>query len=283
MKLALPTVAIALLALVGCAGNAQDPAPETEAKSAGKLEISITDAKVSGTWTLGDDKVVFETTKTEGEVFEIDFKTRGLMLDATVDKTGSVASMDGFALENGGDTQILDEDRLVMTKFVAALEQLPKDAPTSAILMRRVASLWSQTSPSLKLDRRVMGEEGRGYTSLCGYVGQVYNSSHDCWSGGWWDSDTSVHSYVGYWTGSTYYWRGYWSTDDYDHANWPYEYGLCFGRCGGSCGSDQDYTVDCHNHDNCVRNGHSLASAWCDDQFVSASDDEMFAPNCGRS
>lgn len=284
MKTTLTTVALALVALVGCAGNAQDPAPsESAAKSEGKLEISITDAKVAGSWTLGDDKVVFEAVKNEGEVFVIDFKFRGLMLDTTVDKAGSVASMDGFALENGGDTQILDADREVMAKFVQALEQIPSDSPTSAILTRRVASLWSQTSPSLKLDRRVMGEEGRGYTSLCGYIGSVYNSSHDCWSGGWWASKTSVHSYVGYWTDPTYYWRGYWSTDDYDHASWPYEYGQCFGRCGGSCGSDQDYTVDCHNHDNCVRNGHSLASAWCDDQFMSASDDEMFAPNCGHS
>lgn len=40
------------------------------------------------------------------------------------------------------------------------------------------------------------------------------------------------------------------------------------------------YTLDATNHDGCVRNGHLLASAYCDDQFVSASDDELYAPNC---
>ena len=282
MKTALSTVAIALVALVGCAGSAESPAGSETAKSEGKLEIAITDTKVTGTWTLGEDKVAFESTKTDGDVFAIDFKTRGLMLDTTVDKAGSVASMDGFALENGGDTQILDEDREVMLKFVKALDSIPSDSPTSAKLMRRVASLWSQTSPSLKIDRRVMGEEGRGWTSLCGAIGNVYNASHDCWSGGFWASKTSTYSYVGYNTGSTYYWRGAWSTSSYDHASWPSEYGECYGRCGASCGSEADYTVDCHNHDNCVRNGHSLASAWCDDQFASASDDELYATDCGH-
>jgi hypothetical protein len=280
MKLTLPVAALAVLALVGCAGNAQDPAPET-ASSEGKLEISISDAKVAGTWTLGEDKVVFESVAA-GDVYEISFKLHGLMLDSTIDKASGVASMDGFALENGGDTQVLDADRATMLKFVKALDGLPSNAPTTATLMRRTASNWSQTSESLKLDRRIMGEEGRGWTSLCGYMGQVYNATHDGWSHSRWDSDSSVHSYVGYYTGPTYYWRGYWSESSYDHANWPYEYGQCFGRCGAGCGSETDYTVDCHDHDSCVRNGHSIASLWCDDEFVSASDDELFASSCNR-
>jgi len=40
------------------------------------------------------------------------------------------------------------------------------------------------------------------------------------------------------------------------------------------------YSQDCLNHDGCVRNGHSAASIWCDDEFAMTTDDFSFAPNC---
>jgi len=276
LVLALSTVTLA------CAGTPDDSKSPT-AKSEGELQMQQTDTKVAGTWTLGSDKVVFESVAIGDEVFEVDLKVHGLVLDATIDFKNHTSSLDGFAAENGGDTQLLEEDHVVLDKFVKSLEVLGGEPSAHAMLLRRVASVWSQTGSAMELERRVMGEEGRGYSSLCYAIGSVRNSSHDCWSGGWWGSKTSVYSYVGYWTSSTYYWRGYWSTDDYDHGNWPTEYGQCYGRCGGGCGSDQDYTQDCHNHDNCVRNGHWVTSSWCSDELASATDDEMYAPNCGRS
>jgi hypothetical protein len=60
-----------------------------------------------------------------------------------------------------------------------------------------------------------------------------------------------------------------------------YSYGNCFGVCGAGCPGSYQYTVDCLNHDTCTRNGHVLASGYCDDQFTAASDDWASAPDCG--
>jgi hypothetical protein len=76
---------------------------------------------------------------------------------------------------------------------------------------------------------------------------------------------------------------------DHDPNIW-YAYGECFGRCGGGCCGASGllctpdgvgtYTMDCLDHDLCVRFGHSLASWWCDDEFAYTTDDYAFAPNC---
>ena len=270
-------------ATLACAGTTEE-STQSAAKTEGDLQLQVTDAKAAGVYTLGADKITFESKSVGDQIFEIDIKARGLVLDATIDFKNHTSSLDGFAAENGGDTQITEEDHALLDKFVKSLESMEKDPPAVAMLLRRVASVWSQTGSAMELERRIMGDEGRGYTSLCGSIGNVYRSSHDCWSGSWWSAKTSVYSYVGYWTDPTYYLRnGAWSTSSFDHASNPTEYGNCFGRCGGGCGSDQDYSVDCHNHDNCVRNGHVVTSSWCSDEFASASDDEMYAPNCGRS
>ena len=79
----------------------------------------------------------------------------------------------------------------------------------------------------------------------------------------------------------TWYWNGSgWSCGEPDHWNYPYEVGNCFGRCGQGCGGDHQYTKDCTDHDGCVRNGHVIASFWCDDEFTSASDDALGADDC---
>jgi hypothetical protein len=72
-------------------------------------------------------------------------------------------------------------------------------------------------------------------------------------------------------------WNG---AQEISHDDWVEgAYGNCFGVCGGDC-AGTDLTVDCKQHDQCVRNGHSTASAYCDDQYATASDDWAFAPNC---
>jgi len=57
-----------------------------------------------------------------------------------------------------------------------------------------------------------------------------------------------------------------------------------YAKCGGSytrgCSSSNWY--DCAD-DGCVRNGHMLGSSWCSDEFASASDDELSAPDCYRA
>jgi hypothetical protein len=81
--------------------------------------------------------------------------------------------------------------------------------------------------------------------------------------------------------GEELYWDGsQWLCGEPDHWQRPFVQGDCFGRCGPSCGTLGVYSEDCLNHDGCVRNGHAIASPYCDDQFVACIDDEIFGPNC---
>lgn len=270
---------------MGCAVNSSSaPEPGKTGETTEKLELVRTEKKISGTYVSdAGEKVTFEAVAQDKEVYEIDLKLRGLTLDATIGYADRTSTLDGFATDNGRDSQLLAEDQALVLKFSKAINNaLAGTKNRTEEMLGSASSLWSETPPSLKLNRRVMGEEVRDITSLCGVVGSSYGASHDCWSGGWWASNTSQNAYVGYWTDPTYYWRNYWSTSSYDHAGWPWEYGNCFGECGAGCGNAQRYTTDCHNHDGCVRNGHSMASPYCDDQFTSASDDYLWAPNCYR-
>ena len=75
---------------------------------------------------------------------------------------------------------------------------------------------------------------------------------------------------------------GWWAGVEVNHdTNVEYAYGNCFGACGAGCPGSYQFTVDCVNHDSCVRNGHVMASGYCDDQYTSALDDWASAPNCG--
>ena len=271
----------------GCAVNSSTPEPGKTGETAEKLEMVRTEKKISGTYVseLGE-KVMFEAVAQDKDVYEVDLKLRGLTLDATIAYSDHTTTMDGFSSDNGRDTQILGDDQKLILQFSkainATLASTKEHQDRIADMLGASTSVWGETPPSVKLNRRVMGDEGRGWTSICGSIGGTYGASHDCWNGGWWSGQNSQNAYVGYNTGSTYYWRGYWSTSSYDHAGWPYEYGNCFGQCGAGCGNAQRYTVDCHNHDGCVRNGHWVGSPYCDDEFSSASDDYYYATNCYR-
>jgi hypothetical protein len=271
---------------VGCAAAEGSPSVSTQegAQRDGLTLTTFEDGKLVGTYASATESVGFESVAQPNDVFEVTIKLHGLVLDGTIDVANHTSSLDGYAAANGGDTQLTEADRKVVEEFGKVIDaRFGADAKGVGNVLSRITSMWSQQSPTVTLNRRVMGEEGRGWTSICGSVGQIYNATHDCWSYDDWNSNSSQYAYVGYATGSTYYWRNGWSTSSYDHASWPYEYGDCFGRCGADCGGSTQYTVDCHNHDGCVRNGHSIASLWCDDEFASASDDWAFAPNCGRN
>jgi hypothetical protein len=283
-------LAVALSSLIACAGQT-DPAEtsNTTESADGKLEITVTAEKTTGVFVAGEERVTFESIARGGDIYEIDFKLRGVMLDSTIDMANTTSSMDAFALANGGDTQVSEGDRELMMKLVKATSTVvSNDSPMTATLMRRVASLWTQTNDTLKPERRVLGEEGRTWTSICSSLGKIKRAQHDCNYGGFGAYANQVDAYVGYYGSTTYYLRnGAWSTSSFDHAGnstyTPVEYGQCFGRCGIGCDPQADYTQDCHNHDACVRNGHVTWSGYCDDQFSAASDDEMYAPVCGTN
>ncbi|HLL54161.1 MAG TPA: hypothetical protein VK447_11470 [Myxococcaceae bacterium] len=292
------------LALVACGGvvdtgsDVTRPDGEPTTSAPGTLALTEGTNAVYGTFTRGDDVVSFRSVAVDG-AFEIQAKVNGMTLDALVDAEGGVSSMDGFAAKNGADTQMVAEDRELVDGLYRALnDRFPgSELAEPAKYLRRAVGLWAQHPTTVDLKRLVMGEQGRGYTMLCSYAkcGGAWTGScstwnyysyakHDCQHGGFdYSRNQQIAQLGNHYTcsGDEYYWNGSsWVCGEPDHWSRPKVVGICWGRCGGGCGGDTQYTLDATNHDGCVRNGHALASLYCDDQFTSASDDEMFAPNC---
>ncbi len=285
--------------LWGCGGQGT---PTDEAmKGVDGLELTQEAGGVSGRYVQGGLEVGFSSRSVEEGVYRIELRQNGMTLTGLVDPVNGVSSLDGFAEESGLDTQMLDGDRELLTGLYAALNaQLPaSDAATpEAKYLRRAVGLWAEHPSSVELQRTVMGEQGRGYTMLCSYAkcngsytgscGGSFNwysyAKHDCQHGGFEATINQQIAQLGNHatcSGDEYYMSGgSWVCGEPDHWSRPKVQGNCFGRCGGGCGGDTQYTLDATNHDGCVRNGHALASAYCDDQFGSASDDELYAPNC---
>jgi hypothetical protein len=273
------------------------------------LSLAIEDTAVFGAFSTEDDGLTFFADEVGDQVFELTVELHDMTLDAYIDAVSGVATLDGFASDTGEDTQILAEDRDLLWEFYQALNQeLPEDSPHAGVLLRRKVGGWAEQPDTVDLTRVVMGEEGRTIQYLCGYVNCGSNtgscaywnwyaySTHDCCYGGIWgllgtctdryDSDTTQVVQLGdhYNSGcddGTYTWNGSgWETCEKDHWSYPYEVGNCFGRSGGGCGGDTQYTKDATDHDGCVRNGHETASLWCDDEFASAVDDELWGDDC---
>jgi hypothetical protein len=294
--------AVAAMTLWACGGQSGPAQTDEAAKAVDGLELTMEAGAVSGRFGTAGQDARFSSRQVEPGVYRIEVRLNGLTLTGLLDPDNGVSSLDGFSEANGQDTQMLDGDREVLTSLYAALNaQIPAgDAATpEAKYLRRAVSLWTQHSSTLALQRTVMGEQGRGYTMLCSYAkcnggkwtgscAGVFNyysyAKHDCQHGGF---DLAINQQIAQLgdhsscSGDEYYLSGStWVCGEPDHWSRPKVQGICFGRCGGGCGGDTQYTLDATNHDGCVRNGHALASAYCDDQFVSASDDELSAPNC---
>lgn len=269
------------LAAVGLAffGACSDADPDDRG---GVLEVQTVEQGLEGVFSLGETDLRFRSREVEPGVVDIVVQVRGLDLTALVDTTQQVAEIDGFTGE-GIDTQIVAADRELLAAFVAALgdEVDPEDSLAASVL-HRVSSNWSQTPDTVLLQRGVAGSEQRGYTSICSYYGKYLLATHDDNNYNAFAAQTSSYAHVGDRSGSTYYYvNNKWITTTQDHKSYLYEYGQCYGNCGAGCpGGKQTLSLDCHDHDQCVRNGHAIASLWCNDEFVSASDDEFFAPTC---
>jgi hypothetical protein len=297
--------AVAAVVLVACgspSGTSMEPtAEQLEEGLTLAVEPGVTQGIFFTGASHGSAEVKFSSREVEPGVYRIEVRFNGMTLTGLVDPGNGVTTLDGFAEANGQDTQLTDADREVATALYAALNaELPSgDAATAeAKYLRRAVGLWAEHPDTVQMQRTVMGEQGRGYTMLCSYAkcngswsgscGGSYNwysyAKHDCQHGGWDYTRNQQIAQLGNHSscsGDEYYMNGSsWVCGEPDHWSRPKVIGNCFGRCGGGCGGDNQYTLDATNHDGCVRNGHALASAYCDDQFVSASDDELFAPNC---
>lgn len=282
LGLALATAGCALTTDQTAAGPPGDGSAPQETQSQA-LTLKSSAEGVTGSFDNAENTVSFSSRQREGNVFEVTLSLRGLTLDGTYDLDSAAASLDGFATENGEDTQLQEEDLTALSTFLKALEGRKRTGDSKALdLLVRATSVWAEHTPTVPLTKRVFGDAGRAWTLLCANLYSYVDGTHDDSTYARWDANASVHALIGdYGTPNTYYWTGSaWTTTPFNHAAWPYEYGDCYGRCGADCGSGHVYSQDCLDHDICVRNGHSLASFWCDDEFSDCVDDTTFAPNC---
>ena len=292
--------AVVLWACGGPGGVSTEPEPGATQPTQG-LVLAVEPGLTQGSLGAGQGEVKFSSRTVEPGVLRVEVRLNGMSLTGLLDTQNGVSTLDGFAEANGQDTQMTDADREVVASLYAALNaQLPSgnEATSEARYLRRAVGLWAEHPDTVQMQRTVMGEQGRGYTMLCSYAkcngsntgscGGSYNwysyAKHDCNHGGFDVAANQQIAQLGDHTscsGDEYYMSGStWVCGEPDHWSRPKVIGNCFGRCGGGCGGDTQYTLDATNHDGCVRNGHALASAYCDDQFTSASDDELFASDC---
>lgn len=281
--------ALLLLTVAGCA-------TQEDTGSVGDLELQLTSNAAEGTYTASTgDLLTFHSTETAPDTIEISIEVRGMMLMATMDVTGAM-DLDVFSLANGEDTQILEGDRKVIDEFSSAVfDYDPKTTFVPLSKLERISSMWGSWPETNVPTRLVLGQADHSYTSLCGYVNHYVKFTHDgpgSWVGGCgrdnWDDKSTYYGLVN--AEGTYCGgdgtkfsadRSSWKCYEPDHSkSMEFARGGCFAQCGEGCGSP-DYTVDCGDHDSCVRFGHALVSISCQDEFDSTLDDWGFSPVCG--
>ncbi|MCO4747718.1 MAG: hypothetical protein KC912_23175 [Proteobacteria bacterium] len=239
------------------------------------LELARTALETRGSLMLDNGSLLtFQGIETADGV-DVTVELSGMSLTAKTNDAGTV--LDGFAIDTQEPTLITDEDRASISRLAAALEaefypsvahvtskaeydEVRSMTPAEQRLFSAVEGLWAQWPTSMPLGFEVGAQDiDRGITEIHYYADNAYymGGSHDCWDCDWWEGDCTDYKRIGH------------EFDGCNHAN-----------TGVSCSGTQ-FTVDARNHDQCVRTGkhggHSLASAWCNDQFASASDDELFA------
>lgn len=295
---------VVALVLAACADS-----PQTQKPDADMLEIAGTDKGITGSYGA----TTFSSEMASDNVLDMKVTFNGMVITALVDFQAGVIEYDGYAADTGANTQMTDDDRTALLDLEGALAQLKGDQPFAVDKLRGFVATWAEHPSTVDLQDIRLVEENRSWTSLCYAKNSYYSASHDCDTGGFWIDATTLDNV---WLSSTgnlggpdgvaWYipaagnyqacsgslWcsrysqyisgAGWWSGFEVDHdTRVEYAYGNCFGVCGAGCPGTYQFTVDCLNHDSCVRNGHITSSGYCDDQFVAASDDWASAPDCG--
>lgn len=289
----------ALALLIGCGGDTTTPDELPD------LVIDETDTLTEGSLYVAGTRVAFRSENVEPRVYDITVRFNALTISALVDSARGVSEFDGYATDSGAETVMTEADRAVLLAFTRGLDELGLEVAAPTDMLRRFTSVWAEFPDTLELRRQTIAETTREYWSLCAYVNNYFSAHHDCSTCDWgqdactlgtvtvgstWTYYTGVGSWLGMdaacpYADGTNFWSGSsWSCYEPNHATTPeYAYGNCFGRCGASCGSSKQFTEDCNNHDQCVRTGHDTASMYCNDQFISTTDDWSEAPNCNNA
>jgi hypothetical protein len=299
-----------VFALAAVTAGCTDAPTEPAGASTDLLAVTGTATGVAGSYK----DITFTSDAPTADTLDMSVKFNGMVITALIDMQSGVIEYDGYTAATGENTQMTDEDRATLVDLEHALAKLSGDQlPPTMSKLRGFVAMWAEHPTTVALqDIRLMAEN-RSWTSLCYAKNSYYPASHDCNVGGFYTDATQLDDV---WLSSTgnlggpdgvaWYFpaggsyqacsgsyscsrysvsipsAGWYTGVEVDHdTRIEYAYGNCFGVCGAGCPGSYQYTVDCVNHDQCVRNGHVTASAYCDDQFTAASDDWASAPDCG--
>jgi hypothetical protein len=294
------------LALAACTETADTQKPEATSE---ELVVTQTEKGVSGSFGT----TTFKSEMATDDVLDMQVHINGMVMTALVNFKTGVIEYDGYTEATGENTQMTDEDRAAMLDLERGLATLDGKLPFALDKLRSFVATEAEHPTTVDLQDIRLVEETRSWTSLCYAKNSYYPASHDCDTGGFWIDATTLDDVwlsstgnlggpdgVAWYfpaggtyqacSGSTWCSRysvsvpsaGWYTGVEVDHdTRVEYSYGNCFGVCGAGCPGTYQFTVDCVNHDQCVRNGHITASGYCDDQFTAASDDWASAPDCG--
>jgi hypothetical protein len=243
---------------------------DTELEAVGIPEIAYTedDLFVADLSEVGL-RLEMLATGVEGEVKsalgEMEFRST-LLLDGRVrvehklsDKRGTLVLLVDRAARTAEasyptGTRITRADRFAFRALAVALDRKLGTGAPAADLLLRASRLWGDHPLQEVWLERIAAPIQESWTNLCGVTSA--NLAHD----------GSGHGLI---------------TERL--ATGPGA-SNCRSRCGAGCDAilgTSAWTVDCGEHDRCEQ--HHACCASCQDEFNSASDDYLFAPNCKRA
>jgi len=285
---------VVVFGFVGCAGGTEDGVIETS----GGLLIEQQGEVVSGHWTHEGSEVEFHAEMLTESILDLEINFDGMTVTYLANFAEATAEFDGFTTATGEDTQMVDDDRALLLALSHELDQLGADVSLPVEKLRAFANTWSEFPSTMDLQGHPAVEpdyrhrEDKWYEpwnghQICDHLNSYMVATHDDNNYNRGADASTINGYVSWHgafscnDGTNFHTGGQWVCFEPDHdTSIEYAYGNCFGRCGGGCSSSGTFTLQCLDHDECVRTGHSTASWWCDDEFVGTTDDFAFAPNC---
>lgn len=285
MRITPAIVAVLAAACTDAAAPTPTPADGTQEPTEGDVAVEENTAtRIAGTYTDGDETLVFDAKELEPQLISVTLKLHGMTVDATLDTRDGNRhwSQDAFATDSGEDTAIDNADVDLLAKFVKAVEAENIGVSLGnglAFHFGTAINLWGQWTPAMD-PTRIKFEDRDRAVDMCWWASAPdrYHDydGHDCSSC---EGDpmqgqgkTSCSAYVAYgnfYSPTWYYVNGGWTSTYHaaGHGNNSYQTGDCYGRYGGGCGSGTAYFQENGSHDHCVRNSHDLASSWCSDEL----------------
>lgn len=213
-----------------------------------QVRLEKLDSRVEGAFESARGRMEFRSeVEADGRVrVEHDLSDGRGTLALLIDRQAQTAEV--IVPEN---VRITPTDRAIFRALALTLDRRLGGESPEADLLKRATRLWGEHPLREVRIERIVAPPEKSWTNLCGVTSA--SLAHD----------GSGHGLI-----------------SERLATGP-NASNCRSRCGAGCNAivgTSAWTVDCGEHDRCEQH-HSCCSS-CQDEFNSASDDFLFAPNC---